>query len=209
MIWLSILILVTAIAHIFADSFHRREICVITKPLVMVEIGSLLLLQPGFWESSIRLPILGGLLFSVVGDVFLLWPEKRFVAGLLSFLVAHIFYAYGFWHESSTIFWLPVVLLVPVVVIFIWLLWGFLGALRLPVIIYTLIIAWMLVCASSWLYSTPTLASFYAALGATLFVISDACLAWQKFRGTYVLASLWIMATYYAAQLLIVLSTCL
>ena len=38
------------------------------------------------------------------------------------------------------------------------------------------------------------------ALGGLLFVISDACLATNKFAGPLPLASLWVLSTYWSAQ---------
>lgn len=206
MMWLSILISASAIAHIVADSLGLRRLCFITKPLTMLLIIGLLLSSPQFFASPLRMYVLIGILFSLVGDIFLLWPEKRFIPGLLSFLVSHLFYAYGFWEQSGALSPLPLVFLLPLSLMFLSLLWNHLGALRIPVLIYSATIAFMMVCASSWFYFQPTLSSYYAAVGAALFIISDACLAWRKFRGTFALASLCVMGTYYGAQWLIVLS---
>ena len=39
----------------------------------------------------------------------------------------------------------------------------------------------------------------WAAAGALLFMLSDTLLAWNRFRLAIPLASLWVLATYYAA----------
>ena len=40
--------------------------------------------------------ILAGLVFSLAGDVFLMLPSDQFMAGLVSFLIAHLFYIAAF-----------------------------------------------------------------------------------------------------------------
>src|SRR5213080_3500470 len=45
--------------------------------------------------------ILIGLVFSLAGDVFLMLPRARFVAGLTSFLAAHIAYLFAFAADVS------------------------------------------------------------------------------------------------------------
>ncbi|HPD40342.1 MAG TPA: lysoplasmalogenase family protein, partial [Anaerolineae bacterium] len=45
-----------------------------------------------------------------------------------------------------------------------------------------------------------------AAIGASCFILSDATLAWQRFRRDFVGAPFLVMLTYYLAQLLIALS---
>ena len=52
----------------------------------------------------------------------------------------------------------------------------------------------------------PTLGTFIAAIGAVLFMISDAVLALNKFRKPFISAELIILATYFTAQCLLAVS---
>src|SRR5690625_7893360 len=47
-------------------------------------------------DSTFSKWVVIALLFSVVGDIFLMLEDKWFVHGLASFLVAHLFYIGGF-----------------------------------------------------------------------------------------------------------------
>jgi uncharacterized membrane protein YhhN len=46
--------------------------------------------------SRYKVAIITGLLFSLAGDVFLMLPSDRFIAGLVSSLFAHLFYIVAF-----------------------------------------------------------------------------------------------------------------
>lgn len=148
-----------------------------------------------------------GLLFSLAGDVFLMFPRDRFVAGLASFLVAHLWYigAFtrdgGFSRHSSTA--LP---LVALGVILLSLLWPFLGALRLPVTAYMLVILAMAWQALERSRQDAHDGAWWAAVGAVLFVASDATLGLARFRADFAGSRALVLGTYYLAQWMIATS---
>ncbi len=148
-----------------------------------------------------------GLLFSLAGDVFLMLPRDRFVAGLASFLVAHLWYigAFtrdgGFSRHSSTA--LP---LVALGVILMSLLWPFLGALRLPVTAYMLVILAMAWQALERSRQDAHDGAWWAAVGAVLFVASDATLGLARFRADFAGSRALVLGTYYLAQWMIATS---
>lgn len=148
-----------------------------------------------------------GLLFSLVGDVFLMLPRDRFVAGLASFLLAHLWYigAFtrdgGFSRHSSTA--LP---LVALGVILMSLLWPFLGALRLPVTAYMLVILAMAWQALERSRQDAHDGAWWAAVGAVLFVASDATLGLARFRADFAGSRALVLGTYYLAQWMIATS---
>jgi uncharacterized membrane protein YhhN len=75
--------------------------------------------------------------------------------------------------------------------------------LHTPVIAYVLCLASMAAQAAVlWRRGEPR--GGVLAIGGALFVASDALLATDKFAGPLPLASLWILATYWAAQWCIV-----
>lgn len=151
--------------------------------------------------------IVVGLGCSLVGDVLLMLPQDRFVPGLAAFLLAHLAYLAAFTYG------LPIgafpILLVPLLAVLIplvGLLWSGLGQYRVPVLIYTtaiLLMAWQ-AWARRW--ALPGAGTTLAALGATLFIASDAALAFNRFRHPFRSAQVLVMTTYVAAQAMIALS---
>ena len=146
--------------------------------------------------------LLFALVCSGAGDVILEFRYGgAFMAGLVSFLVAHLFYIRLMVLTPSRelnryIITLPV--LVPPALV-AWLLWPRLGALQVPVLVYVTVI-------STMLYTALTRVSFNRTLvaGAAAFVVSDAVLAINKFYAPFGAAPYTIMVTYYLAQLLLV-----
>ena len=66
------------------------------KPLTMVILIASLLPSAGLFAAWQWLIVLG-LVFSLAGDVFLMLPSDKFIAGLASFLVAHLCYIGAFY----------------------------------------------------------------------------------------------------------------
>lgn len=86
------------------------------------------------------------------------------------------------------------------------LLWPHLGRLRLPVIVYVVVLIAMAALAGARAVEVQTPLSWAAAAGAALFVFSDATLALNRFRRRFHAAQFVIMTTYVAAQMLIAIS---
>lgn len=150
-----------------------------------------------------------GLVASLVGDVALLWPQQGFLPGLLSFLLAHLAYIVAFTrglrlaaHPG------PFVLYALVAAAVLSQLWaGVPGALRGPVLAYVVALACMAAQAAAWWLARrgdagPGLA-WRAAAGGALFMASDAILATNRFLEPVPASGLWILATYWLAQLAI------
>ena len=152
--------------------------------------------------TTVRPWILAGLLASLAGDVALLWPQQGFLPGLVSFLVAHLCYLWAFTRVQRLAAWpwafLGYGLLAGLILSQLWA--GVPAALQAPVVVYVL-------CLSAMGAQTLVLAKLsftpgnrLLALGGLLFVISDACLATNKFAGPQPLAALAVLPTYWAAQ---------
>lgn len=151
--------------------------------------------------------LLGALLGSLAGDVFLM-GQGLFIAGLVSFLLAHLCYIALFrvgvpWLGSRPAL-AGTVLLGAGMYAFLWQ-GGLPADLRVPVAVYVLAIA--LMAAQAWarwrqLASRPALC---VALGASCFMLSDSLLATNRFVQPLPWAPLWVLASYYAAQALIVI----
>jgi uncharacterized membrane protein YhhN len=143
---------------------------------------------------------------SWVGDVLLLYPGL-FVPGLVAFLVAHLCYFKLLSMDapllSSRRSWVCFSLagaLMYAVLFFN----GLPIEMRIPVGLYVMVIA--LMASQAWGRSTHLKDSggLLTAIGATLFMLSDSLLAIDKFVSPLSYAGLWVLATYYVAQALVV-----
>jgi uncharacterized membrane protein YhhN len=180
----------------------------IFKPLTILFVIAIALIPKHGASAFYRYALILGLLFSLAGDIFLMLERDRFILGLVSFFVAHLFYTAAFLYESGAE--LPFLSMVPFMLyggLMLRALWPSLGKMRLPVLAYVIVIllmGWM--AAGRWMWAGRG-GSLLAAAGALLFIASDSLLALDKFRGRFRAAQLLILATYFAAQLLIALST--
>ncbi|HUR65091.1 MAG TPA: lysoplasmalogenase, partial [Chitinophagaceae bacterium] len=155
--------------------------------------------------------ILMALFFSWVGDVLLMFQEKKpdlFLFGLVSFLIAHIFYIIFFNRIrvrekiKPHLFFLLIVGIYYAALII--RLSPFLDAMKWPVRVYGFVISIMLMLALHMLFSRNKKAAKWMVLGAVLFVISDSVLAINKFYQSFEVADIIIMLSYGLAQLFIV-----
>lgn len=147
--------------------------------------------------------ILIGLVLSLAGDVFLLWPKEGFLPGLVSFLLAHLAYIAAFC-VPLRLAAKPLAFAVYAVVAALILsqLWGGVPAgLRAPVVAYVVCLASMAAQAAAWWLKHPAEpAARWAAIGGVLFMASDSLLAINKFAAPVPLSALWILSTYWLAQ---------
>ncbi len=184
----------------------------ILKPLatlLVIAVAGLAFLEPT-QNLIYTVGVLIGLIFSLGGDVALMFENRRaFLLGLISFLLAHIAYTITFTALTgfSALDVVSTILLVILGVGFYRFIAPNLGTLRVPVIVYIIVISVMVNRAIATLAS-PIFGQAQAAmiaLGAILFYISDMLLAaarfWRPFR--YHRISL---AFYYAGQLLLALA---
>ena len=178
----------------------------IAKPLTT------LLIIAYAWPRGTTVPRLGsrlrlGLVFSLAGDTFLLWPEQGFLPGLVSFLLAHLAYIAGFCNQArfARIAW-PFALFAAAAAAVLSYLWaGVPAPLQVPVLAYVACLASM--SAQSWVWWRVAATdedqagpARWAAIGGLLFLCSDALLATNKFAGPLPQATAWVLTSYWAAQ---------
>lgn len=203
----SLLALSTALLHIFAEYQGRRWLVYWAKPATTSLVLSIAVMAPQPVSPFYQTAIVIGLLFSLAGDIFLMLPADRFLAGLVSFLLAHFCYISAF--SSALLVWrlswwgLPVFLFAGSIYL---LLRPYLHTMRLPVLLYMAVISLMAWLAISLFAQRGEEWTLSAAIGALLFVISDAALALNHFRRPFWSAQMLVLGTYYLAQWLIVLS---
>ena len=175
------------------------------KPATMLTlIGVVLALTPQ--HDAQRVLFLVGLVLSLAGDVFLMLPADLFVAGLASFLLAHLAYIAGFAAAGPTARWLALGVVVVAIAgatvgrrIVRAVRSGEHAKMVAPVAAYMTIISAMVVLAIGS-------AERLAAAGALSFYCSDALIAWDRFVAPKRWARPAIMATYHLAQAALVVS---
>ncbi len=186
----------------------------VTKPLSLL-ILLLLFIQlggwvnPGYWFGI-------GLIFSLMGDIFLLMRSRFFIPGLFAFLVAHVCYIIGFsWGLFNPSVWL----VIPFVIVGLLIIVAYprvIGGVRrrlqkkrmwMPIVLYMLTITTMLVMALlTWFRpSWSGYAAFFASFGAFLFTASDSLLATGRFLRPVPYGNFLVMFTYHLGQIGIIL----
>lgn len=200
-----------AAANIVGIQIGNESIQQLTKPLIIPLLAFYFLSEIKKDGWSISKWILAALFFSWVGDVLLMFQEKNslfFLLGLSSFLLAHIFYII-FFHTvrvRENVKGKPWLLVAVVVyyAILINLLSPYLGAMKIPVFVYGIVISFMFMLAMHMLFIKNKSAGKWMMIGALLFVTSDSILAINKFYQPFEAAGVLIMLTYALAQLFIV-----
>ncbi len=182
----------------------------IAKPAVILCLIAGLSISTGLQGSAFWFGV--GLLFSLLGDILLLFPsEKLFLAGLIAFLLAHICYLSGFRQQMLAPTAWTLVLVFVILLNAVRLLRRMVGSMRArglnrlvyPVIVYGLVISLMLFAAMSTLsdHDWDAGAAFLVSVGAFLFWISDLMLAWNKFVSPLRIGQLLIVAAYHVGQI--------
>ncbi|MFO7557718.1 MAG: lysoplasmalogenase [Desulfobacterales bacterium] len=155
--------------------------------------------------------LLAGLILCMGGDVLLIFSQKKaFLIGLVSFLLGHVCYVFGFFHLSqvSTLVWLIAALASAFsVFVFIWLK-PHLGSMMVPVILYIAVITAMVIAAGSVLLDTslPRNARLVVFTGALLFYFSDLFVARNRFLEKAFINRLLGLPLYYSGQFLLAFS---
>jgi uncharacterized membrane protein YhhN len=177
------------------------------KPLTMVMLGAMALslqLEPGV-DRKWHVVAIG---LSMLGDIFLMLPDDReeyFLAGLGSFLLAHIAYIVGMAEigVSSPQIWIGVALAVLAV--------GSVGSRVAPAAkrrdrrLFVPVIAYMCVIGTMLATAVGTGLAF-AIVGAALFCLSDSFIGWSRFVHNFRGSSMAIITTYHLGQIGLVLA---
>lgn len=203
-IWLIPLALASGGLHIHAEYQGRQSRIYLLKPLTTSLIIITAIVGQDPISGVYKISIIVGLIFSLIGDVFLMLPEDRFVAGLVSFLLAHISYLIAFTGDARNVMtlWLAAPFLLYALVFYVYLAPD-LGKQRIPVLIYTIVISSMAWAAWGRWLRLGGIGSMLAAIGAVLFVISDSSLAYNRFHKEHHWGQLLTLSSYYLAQMLI------
>lgn len=204
MLLLSAAALLSAVIHLWAVYRGPRLLSYFAKPTTTTLILFLALSATPSVSPFYQMAIVVGLLFSLAGDIFLMLPADRFIAGLVAFLLAHIVYSIAFGTQVHWPPWSPWGLGVVLYAALIYrLLQPKLGKLWPAALLYLVAITGMAWLSMAMFSQQGTTGALLAAAGAILFVISDSVLALNRFRGRFASADLIVLSTYYLAQWLI------
>ena len=186
-----------------------------TKPFLMITLLLFYLFSKTEKTSIHSKLIFGAITFSWVGDILLMLQGQVtgiFIYGLFAFLIAHIFYIFTLrkarfdapGETNKSFVHTRIVFLIFIGGALIYMLYPHLEEMLIPVIIYTIIIITMGITALLRKGWTSDKSFIMTYSGALLFIMSDSLIGIDKFMNPIVQARLLIMATYIAAQFLIV-----
>ena len=193
-----------------AVAADRRPLEYVLKPATMVALGAVVLALdlPG---GQLRWWYLAAIVASLAGDVFLMLPdsamdpELAFVAGLGSFLVAHVLYVVGMVLLGVSVGPLALGAVVALLVIATAGRRIVVGAkatdrrLFAPVMAYVAVIAVMIATS----FGTGIVVGI---VGALLFGFSDSVIGWTRFLRDFPHSRVLVMVTYHLGQVGLVLA---
>ena len=207
--WVLIVSVIFALTDWYAVEKKIFWLRITAKPLVIITLGVWLLMQP------IALPellwFLLALVFSLLGDVWLLAPPRFFMAGLASFLLTHVCYVIGLNLELPPVTW-PVQSLAGGFIILGILVYPVLfrgvrnqpGARKLQgaTLIYYVVLSVMAFSATCTLIRPEweRLAAVSVAIGGLFFFFSDFLLAYDRFINSVKHGRLAVHVTYHFGQ---------
>ena len=169
----------------------------VVKPLpVLCLVGWVL----GAPKSTYRDRLAAGLALSLIGDVLIEWS---FVAGLATFLLAHIAYTAAFLADTKRPHLLRAVPIAAYGAAMTTFLWGGLGEMRPAVMAYVIAICGMVWRAAARVGQSgaPRPGEWAGLAGAILFALSDTLIALDRFHSPIDGVHVPIMLLYWAGQL--------
>ena len=198
LIWLYSLL---ALSYLINSTFFNHLLMPLHKalPILLLACCSYL-----WFRGRLRIGLLLALLCSACGDIILATKlQHSFVLGLASFAVAQLAYSLSFarwrsWSGAQRWLLLPLALYLLVVAA---LVLPNTSQLTVAVLVYMAIISSMATLA---IMASP--ANYLLIFAASSFVVSDSLIALDQFVSPLPYAHLWVMLSYYAAQLGILLA---
>ncbi len=184
------LFFILSVVHLLGITAHAQTALTFSKPALIPTLALWFWLSTTPQAGKIRYLFLIGLLFSTAGDVFLMNNGATyFLLGLSSFLIAHVFYIITFFYfpefKKGLVIRRPAII-IPVAMflgVFLFMLLpkvpeGF----QVPVLVYSMVIALMILSAINLTGRTSATATKTVISGAILFLISDSILGSEKFN---------------------------
>ena len=200
LIWIYFIVTALDLIGVGLDIHWLELIC---KPLIMMSLIAF------YWLVSPRRRkiYLAALLFSLLGDIFLLDKEGLFLFGIGAFLVTQILFIVLVVKRSSAFSISKLIAsAIPFLVYLVLLMQALvpkLGELFYPVLIYGSVISIFGITALNYHLNQRNANSSMLLTGALLFIGSDSMIALNKFYSPHMIYPVAIMLTYALAQYLI------
>ena len=193
-----------------AVAFKNRRLEYVAKPATLILLILWFVSHLPADIPPIALWFLGGLVFSLAGDIFLMLPGDHFLKGLIAFLIAHIGYVIAFNLGGPVLNGTSLLVALVVTVIAVLILRRLVSSLRTagrtalitPVVIYALFSGLTLWSSIVTLLRPDwsRVAGWLVALGGVFFLTSDTAIAWNRFVGPHVGGRTLEMIIYHLAQ---------
>lgn len=190
---LQIILIIIFVIDLFLIFNNKIELRFFTKPILLPTLILMYISKVKSEKMQLNSFFLAGLVLSFFGDLFLLF-NWGFLPGLGSFLLAHLFYIISFkkkLQKRISKFW-PIILSLYASILLV-ILFPYLKEMKIPVIIYAVVIATMM-------YNALKTHNRNLIIGALLFLISDTLLSVYLFLQPLMILNLLVMATYILAQ---------
>ena len=212
--YLIILYFITSILFLFLHNFFPENFIfgLIVKSLIIpfLFVYYILNVKKDFKRSNYVMLV--ALLFSCIGDVAMFISKNNelfFLIGLVGFLITHILYILVFFDvpKKYSIIKKKLFLLIPFLIfeiVLLIILYNSLGEMKIPAIIYSVVILFMAAIALNRYKNVNNLSFKLIFIGALLFVLSDTIISINVFKSTILFAEELIMLSYVIAQFLIV-----
>jgi uncharacterized membrane protein YhhN len=190
-----------------------RRLEIIAKPAVMIVLLYLLRASTGLSGAPFWFGL--GILFSLMGDVLLMISlDRLFLAGLATFLCAHVTYIIGFNTPLPKLSVWGLFLAILIGIGGMRLLRRIVASLaargqarlRIPIVVYGVVISVMLLSAMLKLtdLSWQAGAALSVSAGAFLFYLSDVILAWNKFVAPIQRGRVYNILAYHLGQIALI-----
>jgi uncharacterized membrane protein YhhN len=212
----SLVFLVIALLQTIGQYFNIESLTTYTKPLIVIWLAISLIASTSL-KGRFHKRILTGLVFSLIGDVFLLFSHLHdyyFSYGLLAFLLCHAFYIRAFYLDFKSAPELDkvgarvaIITCAVLSTTFFFILRPHLGAMRVPILAYIIIISLMFMMAAFRNLRVNKVSFYLILLGAACFIVSDALLAYSRFVASFSGSHLLVIIAYMLAQYLIILGS--
>lgn len=204
-----LLFFIVVAINISSIFFNCTILIIVSKPLIVGSLLCFYLISSMQNIGAVKPLVITAIGCSIIGDVLLLFEKNSplfFIFGLVSFLLAHIFYSITFYYflqkQHIKISWKLLPFVACYYFLLLYVLFPTLGNMKLPVVVYGAVISTMFFIALHIFFTKQN--AYLIIIGAAFFVLSDTLLAINKFYTTYYQASIFIMITYSFAQYCIV-----
>lgn len=202
-----------SLINIVGEFIESIELIFVTKPILMILLSLWFYLETKEKPSRFTRYILGGFVFSIFGDTFLMINENGvggeifFLLGLGSFLITHLFYVAafldlnkvksGFVGQNKWLFF-PFALFLAMNTAFLWK--GIPADMKIPVFVYSSTIVAMTMSGLNLKTKIPKEAFQILFGGVLLFLISDTFIGINKFHTALPFVRILIMIPYLLGQ---------